>query len=149
MRYLLSAALAAGLALPAAAQPRPDPGSQPADPQAEIARLREIIKALQNQLGALQGGDRKRPGEAKPDPDKRPPRVERGPDAKVPGFEKLTPEEQAMYRQLVAKMSGRGQSEARRPGAPKPSGDQPSVEERLDRLEKLVQELVRSRGGSR
>jgi hypothetical protein len=69
-----------------------------------------------------------------------------GPGMNFPGLNNLTPEEQATFRKLVAKMN------APKP-EPKPEGKKPegkpgsNVEERLERLEKMVQELVRSQRG--
>lgn len=85
-----------------------------------------------------------------------------GPGFAMPGMDKLSPEEQATFKKLVAKMTGRGETEARKPDAPKqpqggkpdapkeggkPNPGKPNLEERLDRLEKMVQELVRNQRG--
>jgi hypothetical protein len=95
------------------------------------------------------------------------------PTFNFPGMNNLTPEEQATFRKLVGKMSGQPQSQqqsrrpegprpseggrkpeapkqpegGRKPDAPKQPTKQPNLEERLDRLEKMVQELARTRGG--
>jgi len=74
-----------------------------------------------------------------------------------PGMNNLTPEEQATFRKLVAKMSAPPRSPESKQPERKPEGkpsegkpgikSSPSLEERLDRLEKMVQELVRNQRG--
>ncbi len=73
-----------------------------------------------------------------------------------PGMNNLTPDEQATFRKLMAKMTGQSQTEDRKPepkqpdrkpegsAAKNPAPKQPNLEERMERLEKMMQELMRS-----
>ena len=68
-----------------------------------------------------------------------------------PGFnfnfplDRLTPDEQATFRKLLGKMTAQPEGGTSSGGRPAPK--QPNLEERLDRLEKMVQELSRTRSG--
>ena len=66
-----------------------------------------------------------------------PPGVRGGFGQSPPGFDRLSAEEQKAFRALLQKMTS---------DAPRgPAGGKGSVDERLDRLEKMIEELRRSR----
>jgi hypothetical protein len=74
-----------------------------------------------------------------------------------PGFDKLTKDEQAMFRKLMEKMGGPGQPDRRPEGGdrrPTPTperregGDRkPSMEERMEKLERAIEEIRRGLQG--
>ncbi len=189
MRFLATMLFSAALALPAMAQPdRGRPGEGP-NPQAEIEKLKQLVRELEAKLQKGKAPDAKKEEPRKPEPKKEEfkkpePRKEGGPPMgfqrgrggeggpmggfrgpmggppmmgggmNFPGMNNLTPEEQATFRKLVAKMSAPPRSPESKQPERKPEGkpsegkpgskSSPSLEERLDRLEKMVQELVRS-----
>jgi len=107
-------------------------------------------------------GDEKRGDEKKPDPkngefNKHEPLFGRG--LEKANFAKLSPEEQAIFKKLLMKMTDPDQPEIRKSeGADKSGGGKTepqkpsakqSVEDRLERLERMIQDLIRTREGKR
>lgn len=189
------------LALPAMAQRSAD------DQQAEIQKLKAVIRDLEAKLNATKEGDKRKGEEKKPESkknedkkdddkkgeskksdekkgeDKKPePKKgeEKKPESKkpeekkqeakgdekkptkeapgsygfkMPNLDNLSPDEQAIFKKLMAKIHSSEKPETRKPEPQKPGSkgepNKQNLEERLDRLEKLVQELARNQSGKK